>query len=164
MASDGRDFIPQALEKGAVAILADGPVEGVAVPVITADEPRHALAMASARFYARQPEIVAAVTGTNGKSSTVDFLRQIWTHVGVKGASLGTLGLIGPEGSVDLGHTTPDPVAIHQNLDALAASGATHLAMEASSHGMSPGTFGDGSNNWLGGMTHTFSVISNSTI
>ena len=136
VASNGRDFIPQALEKGAVAILADGPVEGVAVPVIAVDEPRHALALASARFYQRQPEVVAAVTGTNGKSSTVDFLRQIWTHAGVKGASLGTLGLIGPEGSVDLGHTTPDPVAIHQNLDALATFGATHLAMEASSHGI----------------------------
>src|SRR5690606_12761749 len=80
---------------------------------------------------------VAAVTGTNGKSSTVDFLRQIWAHMGRKAASMGTLGAIGPSGAIDLGHTTPDPVAIHETLDRLAHEGVTHAAMEASSHGLS---------------------------
>ena len=79
---------------------------------IEAVEPRLALATASAAFYARQPEIVVAVTGTNGKSSTVDFLRQIWVASGLQAASMGTLGAIGPQGHIDLGHTTPDPVAI----------------------------------------------------
>ena len=136
VATDGRKFVPAAIEKGAVAILSDGPIEGCSVPVIEVDEPRQALAMASARFYEGQPGVIAAVTGTNGKSSTVDFLRQIWAGMDVHGASLGTLGLIGPSGAVDLGHTTPDPVAIHRNLDEIARSGVTHLAMEASSHGI----------------------------
>tara|TARA_Y100000052_G_scaffold27601_1_gene37413 strand:- start:58722 stop:60155 length:1434 start_codon:yes stop_codon:yes gene_type:complete len=136
VAADGRTFIPQAIEKGAVAILADGPVADVTVPVIEAEEPRGALAMASARFYSGQPGNIVGVTGTNGKSSTVDFLRQIWADMGLEAASLGTLGLVGPQGSVDLGHTTPDPVAIHRNLDSIAQGGVTHLGMEASSHGI----------------------------
>ena len=136
VAADGRDYIPQAIENGAIAILADGPVADVSVPVIEAEEPRGALALASARFYSGQPQTIIGVTGTNGKSSTVDFLRQIWSETGLKAASLGTLGLVGPKGSVDLGHTTPDPVAIHRNLDAIARDGVTHLAMEASSHGI----------------------------
>ena len=90
----------------------------------------------SARFYARQPAEPLRVTGTNGKSSTVDFLRQIWTRLGLKAASMGTLGAVGPSGKIDLGHTTPDPVAIHQTLDQLAGEGVTHAAMEASSHGL----------------------------
>jgi UDP-N-acetylmuramoyl-L-alanyl-D-glutamate--2,6-diaminopimelate ligase len=99
-------------------------------------EPRLTLATAAAAFYPQQPATVAAVTGTNGKSSTVDFLRQIWAHMGRKAASMGTLGAIGPSGSIDLGHTTPDPVMIHETLAKLANEGVTHAAMEASSHGL----------------------------
>jgi UDP-N-acetylmuramoyl-L-alanyl-D-glutamate--2,6-diaminopimelate ligase len=107
------------------------------VATVKASEPRLALAKAASIFHPQQPGVVAAVTGTNGKSSTVDFLRQIWTHMGRKAASMGTLGAIGPSGMVDLGHTTPDPVAIHATLDKLAGEGVTHAAMEASSHGLS---------------------------
>ena len=136
VAADGRKFIPQALEKGAVAIIGhDLPDVGSAV-AIEVGEPRLALATASAAFYARQPQHVVAVTGTNGKSSTVDFLRQIWESAGITAASMGTLGAIGPNGHIDLGHTTPDPVAIHATLAQLADEGVTHCAMEASSHGL----------------------------
>ena len=135
VAADGRDYIPAAIKAGAVAVL------GHALPAcdavaIEAAEPRLALAQAAARFYPQQPGLTVAVTGTNGKSSTVDFLRQIWTTGGARAASMGTLGAIGPSGHIDLGHTTPDPVAIHATLDTLARDGVTHAAMEASSHGL----------------------------
>lgn len=134
--ADGRAFIPQALANGAVGVIGhDLPDIGGAV-AIDVEEPRLTLATASAAFYARQPETVVAVTGTNGKSSTVDFLRQIWECAGLTAASMGTLGAIGPKGHIDLGHTTPDPVAIHETLATLADQGVTHCAMEASSHGL----------------------------
>ncbi|MEO0548968.1 MAG: UDP-N-acetylmuramoyl-L-alanyl-D-glutamate--2,6-diaminopimelate ligase [Pseudomonadota bacterium] len=133
--ADGRAYIPQAIAAGATAVLGkDLPAMDAAA--IEADEPRLALAQASARFYPQQPETIVAITGTNGKSSTVDFLRQIWASSGLKAASMGTLGAIGPSGHIDLGHTTPDPVAIHATLQALAAEGVQHAAMEASSHGL----------------------------
>jgi UDP-N-acetylmuramoyl-L-alanyl-D-glutamate--2,6-diaminopimelate ligase len=134
--ADGRTYIPQALAAGAVAVVGedlpaiDG---GVAIEVANA---RLALAQASARFYPTQPDHIIAITGTNGKSSTVDFLRQIWDSAGMKAASMGTLGAIGPNGNIDLGHTTPDPVAIHETLSTLASEGVGHVAMEASSHGL----------------------------
>ena len=137
VAADGRTFIPGAVKAGAVAILGSGlatlPGETVAIEV---DVPRLALAEAAARFYPRQPSKMVAITGTNGKSSTVDFLRQIWSHCGRVAASMGTLGAVGPKGNIDLGHTTPDPVAIHATLQMLAEQGVTHCAMEASSHGL----------------------------
>ncbi len=136
VARDGRDFIPAAIKAGAVAILTDDRPGEFGVPTIRAAEPRRVLAEAAARFYPSQPGAIAAVTGTNGKSSTVDFLRQIWAHMGRRAASMGTLGAIGPDGVIDLGHTTPDPVAIHSTLDRLARDGVTHVAMEASSHGL----------------------------
>lgn len=135
VAADGRDYIPQALAAGAVAVIGRALPDMNAI-AIDVDEPRLALAEAAARFYPAQPDLTVAVTGTNGKSSTVDFLRQIWTSAGARAASMGTLGAIGPSGHIDLGHTTPDPVAIHATLDALARDGVTHVAMEASSHGL----------------------------
>ncbi len=138
VAQDGRDYIDKAIAAGAAAILTDDRPGEWSVPAVKSAFPRIDLATAAAAFYPGQPAVIAAVTGTNGKSSTVDFLRQIWTQLGYKSASLGTLGVIGPDGvAVDLGHTTPDPVAIHETLDRLAADGVTHLAMEASSHGLS---------------------------
>ncbi len=133
--ADGRAFIPKALAAGAVAVIGhDLPdMNAVAVEV---EEPRLALALAAKRFYPAQPELAVAITGTNGKSSTVDFLRQIWRTAGLQAASMGTLGAIGPSGHIDLGHTTPDPVAIHATLSKLAGEGVTHAAMEASSHGL----------------------------
>lgn len=136
VAADGRSFIPAAIEAGAVAILGADLPPGHNVPGIEVDEPRLALAEASAKFYPKQPVNMVAITGTNGKSSTVDFLRQIWHHCGHVAASMGTLGAVGPSGNIDLGHTTPDPVAIHSTLQMLAEQGVTHCAMEASSHGL----------------------------
>jgi UDP-N-acetylmuramoyl-L-alanyl-D-glutamate--2,6-diaminopimelate ligase len=137
VAAHGRDFVAQAKANGAVAVLSAGDLgadPGVAHVVVS--EPRRAFALAASRFYPRRPETIVGVTGTNGKSSTVDFLRQIWTHAGKRAASLGTLGAIGPGGVIDLGHTTPDPAAVHATLSALADEGVTHAAMEASSHGL----------------------------
>ncbi len=136
VADDGRKFIDSAIKNGAVAVLTDQRAGDWSVPAVKVAEPRLALAQASAAFYPGQPAVIAAVTGTNGKSSTVDFLRQIWASMGRKAASMGTLGAIGPSGVIDLGHTTPDPVAIHETLDKLAREGVTHAAMEASSHGL----------------------------
>lgn len=136
MVADGQDYIRDALDAGAVAIVTDRPVETADAALILAEEPRLALAQAAAKFHAGQPDVMAAVTGTNGKSSTVDFARQIWAHAGKRAASMGTLGAIGPDGALDLGHTTPDPVAIHETLAALTRQGVTHCAMEASSHGL----------------------------
>jgi len=133
---DGSQFAAMAIRKGAAAILSDGSAEAGSIPHVVADEPRRALALASKRFHAAQPGTVAAITGTNGKSSTVDFVRQIWSRAGLKAASIGTLGAIGPNGRIEVGHTTPDPVTIHQTLSALAGQGVTHCAMEASSHGL----------------------------
>jgi len=134
--TDGRKFIGPAIDAGAVAVMGEDlpPLDGAIA--VNVDNARLALADASARFYSEQPETIVAVTGTNGKSSTVDFLRQIWQSAGLKSASMGTLGAIGPSGHIDLGHTTPDPVAIHATLQTLAQDGVSHVAMEASSHGL----------------------------
>lgn len=133
----GRDFIPQAKASGAVAVLSAGDVDDAqGLAHVIAAEPRRAFALAASAFYPARPSVLVGVTGTNGKSSTVDFLRQIWAHGGKQAASLGTLGAIGPNGVIDLGHTTPDPVAIHATLSALAEQGVSHAAMEISSHGL----------------------------
>lgn len=134
--TDGRKFIPSVLEAGAIAVLGEAlpKIEGAAR--IEVENARLALANASAAFYPEQPKNTIAITGTNGKSSTVDFLRQIWAANNLKAASMGTLGAIGPSGHIDLGHTTPDPVAIHATLQTLALEGVSHAAMEASSHGL----------------------------
>jgi UDP-N-acetylmuramoyl-L-alanyl-D-glutamate--2,6-diaminopimelate ligase len=137
VAAHGRDFVAQARANGAVAMLSGGDVGAdPGVPHVIADNPRRAFALAASRFYPRRPEALVAVTGTNGKSSTVDFLRQIWADAGKRAASLGTLGAIGPGGVIDLGHTTPDPATVHATLTQLAEEGVTHCAMEASSHGL----------------------------
>ena len=137
LAAHGRDFVAAAKAAGAVAVLSGPDVECPPGLVhIVRPDPRLALALAAARFYPRQPQTMVAVTGTNGKSSSVDFLRQIWASCGLRAASLGTLGAIGPSGRLDLGHTTPDPVAIHETLQSLSDEGVSHAAMEASSHGL----------------------------
>ncbi|MBI1238428.1 MAG: UDP-N-acetylmuramoyl-L-alanyl-D-glutamate--2,6-diaminopimelate ligase [Alphaproteobacteria bacterium] len=138
-ATDGRRFIPDALARGAVAILipSDGDVPSAPGAAIIVDaNPRQRLALLAARFYGRQPSVIAAVTGTNGKTSVAGFTRQIWAKLGLASASLGTLGVDTPFGHLPLSHTTPDPVELHQKLDVLAEKGVTHLAMEASSHGL----------------------------
>jgi UDP-N-acetylmuramoyl-L-alanyl-D-glutamate--2,6-diaminopimelate ligase len=138
--TDGARFLKDAVSRGASAVLGVPEIaeEAAALGVhfIPADNPRAALAHFAAAFYGKQPDIVAAVTGTKGKSSIVAFLREIWTHNGHAAASLGTVGVIGPRGAVPLSHTTPDPVEIHALLARLNEEGVTHLAVEASSHGL----------------------------
>jgi UDP-N-acetylmuramoyl-L-alanyl-D-glutamate--2,6-diaminopimelate ligase len=136
--ADGTSFVPQAVAAGAAAVLMgrDGPAPEVAVPVVRVDDPRRALALAAQRFYGRQPRVVVAVTGTNGKTSVTVFLRQIWAAAGHSAASLGTIGLVAPTGSIAGNLTTPDPVRLHEILADLAGEQVTHLALEASSHGL----------------------------
>lgn len=135
-ALDGRDFIPQAKEKGAVAILSTTDADSAGLPLIGSDDPRLAYARLSRKLYPDQPETVVAVTGTNGKSSTVEFLRQIWMHAGRKAACFGTLGVRTADGLAPMSHTTPDALALHKTLSDLHGHGLTHAAMEASSHGL----------------------------
>ncbi len=140
---DGRSFIGEAVERGATVVLAPpgtpSPASAAAndpFPLIIDKNPRRRLALMAARFFSRQPATVAAVTGTNGKTSTISFLRQIWTRLGRRAASLGTLGLSGPGMEAAGGLTTPDSVDLHRKLRDLADQGVDCLAMEASSHGL----------------------------
>jgi UDP-N-acetylmuramoyl-L-alanyl-D-glutamate--2,6-diaminopimelate ligase len=97
---------------------------------------RRTLALAAAKFFARQPDTIAAVTGTSGKTSVAAFTRQIWAALGLQAASIGTVGVVSPKTETYGSLTTPDPVELHRTLDALAGDGVTHLALEASSHGL----------------------------
>ena len=105
-------------------------------PVVEDADPRRRLALIAARFFGAQPEVAVAVTGTNGKTSVASFVRQLWEQMGYRAASLGTVGVVGPSGTQVLAHTTPDPIELHRILADLAKSGVTHLALEASSHGL----------------------------
>ena len=138
--SDGRRFIAAAVQKGAAAILAPNGTEWPAGvpprPLILHAEPRRALALMAAAHAGPQPAHIIAVTGTNGKTSTVDFIRQLFAQAGMKAASLGTLGLIAPGHAGGGGLTTPDPVALAEMLAQLAREGVRHAALEASSHGL----------------------------
>ena len=136
---DGLRFVDQALSSGAVAIMAERvPAQPLpdAVAFIKVGNVRRALALAAARFFPRQPEVIAAVTGTSGKTSVAVFTRQIWAREGKRAASIGTVGLITPEREIYGSLTTPDPVALHRSMDELVSEGVTHLAIEASSHGL----------------------------
>jgi UDP-N-acetylmuramoyl-L-alanyl-D-glutamate--2,6-diaminopimelate ligase len=135
--TDGARFIDQAIASGAVAIAGDHlPNGNNRVPLVATPNPRRALALAAARFYPRQPAVIAAVTGTSGKTSVAAFTRQIWQRLGHASASIGTIGLVSPKRSVHGSLTTPDPIALHRQLDEIAGDGVTHLALEASSHGL----------------------------
>ncbi len=136
---DGAKFIEDAIAAGAAAILGPKtlpPGIGGNVPVLREDNPRKALALMAARFAGHQPETVVAVTGTNGKTSVASFVRQIWESMRLKAASMGTTGIIGPQGVQSLVHTTPEPVTLHEALNDLDRQRVTHLALEASSHGL----------------------------
>ena len=135
--ADGRSFVGQAIENGAAAILTQEPMVA-GVPVVTSDNPRRDLALMAARFFEVQPPHIAAITGTNGKTSSAVFLRQLFAAANYKAASLGTLGIDVGGGAIEatLDHTTPEPVRLHAALRDLVAHQVTHLAMEASSHGL----------------------------
>ena len=138
--TDGARFIEDAARRGAVAVLARpelaSQVRSLGLEFLADENPRLRLAHLAAGFFGSQPSTVAAVTGTNGKTSVTVFLRQIWEFAGHRSASLGTIGLVTPAGEHPLKHTTPDQVEIHRLLAKLAQDGVSHLAFEASSHGL----------------------------
>jgi UDP-N-acetylmuramoyl-L-alanyl-D-glutamate--2,6-diaminopimelate ligase len=133
--ADGSAYAAQAVENGAVAIVASHPIDS-SVPVVVVDNPRRFLALAAARFVGRQPDTMVAVTGTAGKTSVASFTRQIWAEAGHAAAQIGTTGVISPSRNDYGSLTTPDPLALHTLLGELADEGVTHAAMEASSHGL----------------------------
>ncbi len=134
---NGEDFIPAAVKAGAIAVVAreQAKVEGVAH--FADATPRRTFAQLAARFFTPVPETIVAVTGTNGKTSTVEMCRQIWRMSGHRAASIGTLGVTTSDESVSTGLTTPDIVTFLANMSGLAREGVTHVAYEASSHGLS---------------------------
>ncbi|MCW5705347.1 MAG: UDP-N-acetylmuramoyl-L-alanyl-D-glutamate--2,6-diaminopimelate ligase, partial [Bradyrhizobium sp.] len=134
--TDGSRFIDAAMAAGAVAVAGDHKPQGARVPFVVTPNPRRALALAAAKFFPRQPATIAAVTGTSGKTSVAAFTRQIWQDLGHASASIGTIGLVSPKRTVYGSLTTPDPIALHCQLDEIACDGVTHLAFEASSHGL----------------------------
>lgn len=133
--ADGRDYIEAALENGAAAILStpDLPID---LPYVGHENPRLVYSQLARKLYPGQPETLVAMTGTNGKSSTVEFLRQIWMHAGFRSACFGTLGVRYDNEYMPLSHTTPDALVLHETLSKLKALGITHVGMEASSHGL----------------------------
>lgn len=141
-AADGRAFIPQALSQGAAAVLAPADTDAALAPVlVTSGDVRRAYAIAARSFYGTQPATCVAVTGTNGKTSVAAFCRQIWARLGRTSASMGTLGVLKQTGNVNQaltgpGLTSPDAADAARLLSDLAAGGVTHLALEASSHGI----------------------------
>ncbi|MGC3936529.1 UDP-N-acetylmuramoyl-L-alanyl-D-glutamate--2,6-diaminopimelate ligase [Roseobacter sp. EG26] len=139
----GAEFIQYALRMGAAAILTDAEGAGIAADVLAESDaalivttaPREALARAASLWFGRQPPVMVAVTGTNGKTSVSTFVRQIWTLLGHNAINLGTTGVEGAW-SAPLMHTTPEPITLHRALAQAADHGVTHAAMEASSHGL----------------------------
>lgn len=136
--ADGSAFASDAASRGAAAIVTGkgAAVSDLSIPVLAVDDPRHALALAAARFFGRQPDTMVAVTGTAGKTSVAAFTRQIWEQAGFAAASIGTTGVVAPGRNEYGSLTTPDPVALHRLLKELADAGVTHASMEASSHGL----------------------------
>jgi UDP-N-acetylmuramoyl-L-alanyl-D-glutamate--2,6-diaminopimelate ligase len=137
--ADGGRYILDAAQNGAVAAVAAISAvvpDGVPIPVLQSADPRLALAHLAALFHPGQPAAIVAVTGTSGKTSVAEFTRQLFAACGHPAASLGTIGVVSPKGTVYGSLTTPDPISLHKTLSRLAAEGTTHLAMEASSHGL----------------------------
>ena len=139
----GGEFIQYALRMDAAAVLTDAAGAALAAQelrgwdgaLVVAEDPRAALAGAAALYFGAQPDNVVAVTGTSGKTSVANFTRQIWQILGYKAVSFGTMGVQG-DYEAKLAHTTPEPVTLHRVLSEAAAAGVTHVAMEASSHGL----------------------------
>ncbi len=138
--TDGKAYMADAVRRGAVAVLGAPNIRPVAealgVRFIADANPRLRLARIAAAFFGKQPDVVAAITGTNGKTSVSVFLRQIWAELGHQAASMGTIGVVSPSGQIKLNHTTPDPIEMHALLAQLKRDGVEHLAIEASSHGL----------------------------
>ena len=135
---DGGVYAEDAAKRGAVAILTDHEFKltNGNVPILRVADARHQLALIAARFFGKQPETVVAVTGTSGKTSVASFTRQIWKDAGFAAATIGTIGVITPLKNEYGSLTTPDPVRLQQIMAELVDEGVTHVAMEASSHGI----------------------------
>jgi UDP-N-acetylmuramoyl-L-alanyl-D-glutamate--2,6-diaminopimelate ligase len=133
---NGEDFISAAVERGAVAVVARPEAEVAGVPHLADPEPRRLLARMAANFFRPYPETMVAVTGTNGKTSTVEMTRQLWRMAGHRSASIGTLGVTTSDDQVKTGLTTPDIVTFLSNVAGLKRMGISHVAYEASSHGL----------------------------
>jgi UDP-N-acetylmuramoyl-L-alanyl-D-glutamate--2,6-diaminopimelate ligase len=133
---NGEDFVGQAVDRGAVAVVARPEATVERVPHLADPEPRRLFAELAAKFYAPYPETIVAVTGTNGKTSTVEMTRQIWRMLGHRSASIGTLGVTTSDDQVKTGLTTPDIVTFLNNMAGLKRMGTSHVAYEASSHGL----------------------------
>ncbi|WP_309662106.1 UDP-N-acetylmuramoyl-L-alanyl-D-glutamate--2,6-diaminopimelate ligase [Sphingomonas sp.] len=133
---NGEDFIPEAVTRGAVAVVARPDATVEKVPHLADPEPRRLFASLAAKFFAPYPEVAVAVTGTNGKTSTVELTRQMWRLGGHRSASIGTLGVTTADDQVKTGLTTPDIVTFLSNVAGLERMGISHLAYEASSHGL----------------------------
>jgi UDP-N-acetylmuramoyl-L-alanyl-D-glutamate--2,6-diaminopimelate ligase len=133
---NGEEFIGQAVDRGAVAVVARAEAAVDRVPHLADPQPRRLFAELAAKFYAPYPDTVIAVTGTNGKTSTVEMTRQIWRMSGQRSASIGTLGVTTSDDQVKTGLTTPDIVTFLSNMAGLKRMGMTHAAYEASSHGL----------------------------
>jgi UDP-N-acetylmuramoyl-L-alanyl-D-glutamate--2,6-diaminopimelate ligase len=134
---DGLKHVAQAVARGARAVIAERRPDALgAATFVQVSDARAALAHAASRFYPERPAIIVAVTGTSGKTSVAAFVRQIWEKLGFEAASLGTIGIVSRPLTVYGSLTTPDPVTLHQTLTKLAKAGVTHLALEASSHGL----------------------------
>lgn len=133
---NGEDFIAAAVAAGAVAIVARPGAQVTGAIKIANDLPRRAFARLAAEFYQPVPPVIVAVTGTNGKTSCVEMTRQLWRMAGMRAASIGTLGVTTPDESVSTGLTTPDIVTFLANMAGLAREGVSHVAYEASSHGL----------------------------
>ena len=136
--ASGAQFVAEAVQRGAAVVLCglDDKIPESSAQVLRVAQPRLTLARMAARFYGPQPKHVVAVTGTSGKSSVVEYVRQIWNHCGLNGASIGTLGAITAHQHDDTNLTTPDCITLHQQLQKLAAAGVQRVAIEASSHGL----------------------------
>ncbi len=133
---NGEDYIAEAVRSGAVAIVVRAGVTVDGAVAIHAENPRECFAQLAAKFFAPFPGVAVAVTGTNGKTSTVEMTRQLWRMAGEHAASIGTLGVTTADERVTTGLTTPDVVTFLSNVAGLAREGVTHVAFEASSHGL----------------------------
>ncbi|WP_206378234.1 UDP-N-acetylmuramoyl-L-alanyl-D-glutamate--2,6-diaminopimelate ligase [Sneathiella limimaris] len=135
---DGWKYVDRAINQGAIAVLAGLEHDNENLPVVRhlVEDPRRELAFLIDKFVGLKPDVAAAVTGTNGKTSVAFFVREIWEKVGIPAASIGTLGLMTASGTEDLKYTTPDPEVLHRVLKELKQAEVNHVVMEASSHGL----------------------------
>src|SRR5215216_6318484 len=153
--ADGLHYVAAAVGAGAAAVMAEQRPASLpdSVAFVKVPNARRALAVAAACLHPRQPGTIAAVTGTSGKTSVAAFTRQIWQTLGHQAASIGTVGLVSPQAEIYGSLTTPDPVELHRTLDALVGDGVSHLALEASSHGLDQHRL-DGVRIAVGGLTN----------